>query len=551
MTALETKVLEDRVSHRLATIAPRADKLLVAVSGGPDSVALLRLLVASGRPLEVAHFDHMLRETSRHDADFVRNLAAELELPFHTERAEVARVAEAKGWNLENAARRLRYSFLTRTAKRMSADAVVTGHTLDDQAETVLLQLLRGAAHLKGMRDVRGRVVRPLLDTKRLELLEYLNSVGQAFLTDETNHDSTRTRAWLRHEILPLLEKRYPGVKTTLARLATLQGAQLEHLQEQGSALIKDGGLEIAALHKASPAVRRQAVVELLRAAEVSISFERVEGLLDLLKAEIPVRVSLAETLHARVAYGRLTLVAKSASALPETPVTRAEDLPPELDASVLERYPDLVYRSRRAGDVIRLPAGSKKLSDLLIDKKIPREERDGVRLLASHGRVLWVEGVAVDPSVAREPLGDVRFMTYALGLAEQAARLGEVPVGAVVVQNGEIVAEAHNETEASDDPTAHAEVLALRRAAEALGDWRLGGCTLYVTLEPCPMCFGAALQAHLAGLVYGAANPLEGALGSVTDLRDAAWKRMPEVRGGVLARRCAAPLRAFFETKR
>ncbi len=524
----------------------------MAVSGGPDSVALLRLLLESSYTLEVAHFDHGLRETSREDTDFVRDLAARFDLPFHTERAEVARIAAAKGWNVEDAARRMRYGFLTRTAKRVAADGVVTGHTLDDQAETVLLQLLRGAAYLRGMKAVQGRVLRPLLDTPRLELLAYLQGLDQPFLTDATNLDTSRTRSWLRLEVVPLLEQRYPSLKKSLARLADVQGAAVEHLREQGRGLLNEGGLEVATLQKAGLAVRRQAVAELLKDASVPVSFERVEGLLALLSAEKPVRASLSETLSARVAYGSLTLVEKSAKTLPETPVTRAADLPPEVDAAVLEHYPNLVYRSRRPGDVIRLPGGTKKLSDLFIDKKVPREERDTVRLLASDSQVLWVEGVAVNVSVARASAdADVHFMACALALAEKAALLGELPVGAVVVHGGEVVAEAHNETESSNDPTAHAEVLALRRAAETLGDWRLAGCTLYVTLEPCPMCFGAALQAHLPRLVYGAANRLEGALGSVTDLRTAPWKREPEVRGGVLAGWSAALLKTFFAPKR
>ncbi len=543
--------LQKRLLAQLQKLTPQSDKLLVAVSGGPDSVALLRLLLSTPYRPEVAHFDHGLRETSAQDVVFVRDLAAHFDLPFHTERAEVARIAALRGWNIEDAARRLRYGFLTRTARRVSADAIVTGHTLGDQAETVLLQLLRGAAYLGGMKAVQGRVVRPLLDTGRRELLEYLQSVKQTFLTDETNADTAKMRAWLRHEILPLLERRYPSLKTTLARLAKVQSAALEHLQEQGRGLLKEGGLEVADLQKASLAVRRQGVAELLKGAGVPVSFERVEHLLDLLETEKPVRVSLSETLSARVAYGTLSLVEQDSGVLPETPVTHVSDLPPEVDAAALAQ-PDLLYRSRRPGDVIHLPGGTKKLSDLLIDKKVPREERDAVRLLASGGRVLWVEGVAVDPAVARAHAdADSLFMTRALWLAAEGARRGELPVGAVVVSKGEIVAEAHNETESLRDPTAHAEVLALRRAAARLGDWRLSGCTLFVTLEPCVMCFGAALQAHLGRLVYGAENRLEGALGSVTDLRAAPWKRTLEVKGGVLASRSAALLKTFFATKR
>ena len=542
--------VQERLWARLQQLT-KADKLLIAVSGGPDSVALLRLLVHSPYKLEVAHFDHALRDASSQDADFVRDLAARLDLPFHTERAEVARIAAAKGWNVEDAARRLRYGFLTRTAKRVAADAIVTGHTANDQAETVLLQLLRGAAYLRGMKAVQGRVVRPLLATERRELLEVLRSTDQAFLSDETNLDTSKTRAWLRHDMLPLLARRYPSLKTTLGRLAQVQGAALEHLQQQGRALIADKRIETGALQKASLAVQRQAVAELLKDAEVPVSFERVEDLLSLLDTEKPVRMSLSKTLNARNAYGKLTLIEKSEHGLPETPVTRAADLPPEVGVAALA-YPNLTYRSRRPGDVIRLSGGTKKLSDLLIDKKIPAEERDAVRLLVSGQQVLWAEDVAVDVSVARASSdADTPFMKRALALADQAAALGELPVGAVVVCNGEVVAEAHNETEARRDPTAHAEVLALRRAAERLGDWRLSDCTLFVTLEPCPMCFGAALQAHLPRIVYGAENRLEGALGSVMDLRGAAWKRTLEIRGGVLAGRSAALLKMFFSAKR
>ena len=110
-------------------------------------------------------------------------------------------------------------------------------------------------------------------------------------------------------------------------------------------------------------------------------------------------------------------------------------------------------------------------------------------------------------------------WMSLALREAEQAAREGEIPVGAVVVRDGAAVASAHNLREARHDPTAHAEVLALRAAAEKLGDWRLSGCTLYVTLEPCPMCAGAMLMSRLSRCVYAAADPAQGCCGSVYDL--------------------------------
>ena len=544
--------LQRRTLNVLQTLTPGARKVLVAVSGGADSVALLRLLEGGDVRLEVAHFNHALRDESGEDAEFVRRLAESLELPFHTERAEVARIAEAKGWNLEDAARRLRYGFLTRTAKRVGADAVVTGHTQDDQAETVIMQLLRGAAFLTGMSATRGQVVRPLLGVSREALLEYLEILDQSFREDASNSDTSRTRTWLRREILPLLETRYPHIKATLARLATLQEAQKAHFDDAVKGLLEDDGIAVSALQRADVAVQRQAIVELLKRADAPVTTKAIEHVLAALDNSKPTRISLTKSLTARVAYGKISVTEKSQVESYGLRVAGMDELPPEVEPGVLERYPDLVIRNRQPGDRITLSGGTKKLSDLLIDRKVPREERDSLRLLASGQRVLWVEGVAVDPSVARAVQDDdVSWMRRALACAERAAKEGELPVGAVVIKAGEVIAEAHNETEAQNDPTAHAEVLALRRAAQVLGDWRLTDCTLYVTLEPCPMCFGACLQAHLPRLVYGAANRREGALESVAALNDAPWKRRLEVKQGVLAGASRVLLKAFFREKR
>jgi tRNA(adenine34) deaminase len=142
----------------------------------------------------------------------------------------------------------------------------------------------------------------------------------------------------------------------------------------------------------------------------------------------------------------------------------------------------------------------------------------------------------------------DAAFMGEAIEEANAAARLGEVPIGAVVVVDGRVIARAHNRRETRRDPTAHAEADVLRRAARTLGGWRLVGCTLYVTLEPCVMCAGAMVQARLPRLVYGAADPKAGAAGTVIDvLRDPRFNHTVEVTSGVRADECGALLREFF----
>ena len=150
------------------------------------------------------------------------------------------------------------------------------------------------------------------------------------------------------------------------------------------------------------------------------------------------------------------------------------------------------------------------------------------------------------------DPGRDERFMTEALEQARRAGRDGEVPVGAVLVADGEIVAAAGNAPIRRQDPTAHAEILALRAASERLGNYRLPGSTLYVTLEPCPMCAGAMVHARVARLVFAAADPKAGAAGSIMNLaQDARLNHRLTVDSGILAEAAAALLQAFFAERR
>ncbi len=146
----------------------------------------------------------------------------------------------------------------------------------------------------------------------------------------------------------------------------------------------------------------------------------------------------------------------------------------------------------------------------------------------------------------------DEKFMALALEQAEEAARCGEVPIGAVLVRDGSILAADRNRREALKDATAHAEILVMRRAGELLGGWRLSNCTLYVTLEPCPMCAGAMVQARIDRLVFGAADPKGGAAGTLYDIvRDRRLNHRLEVTGGLLEAECAALLQKFFRERR
>ena len=142
-------------------------------------------------------------------------------------------------------------------------------------------------------------------------------------------------------------------------------------------------------------------------------------------------------------------------------------------------------------------------------------------------------------------------FMKSALLLGERAAKEGEVPVGAVVVRNGEIIGKGFNKRETRNSPIGHAEIEAIEQAAANLGDWRLKGCDIYVTLEPCPMCAGAIINARIDRVFFGAYDSTSGSFGSVADFSVLGYEYSPEVHGGIMEKECAKLLADFFSKKR
>ena len=147
--------------------------------------------------------------------------------------------------------------------------------------------------------------------------------------------------------------------------------------------------------------------------------------------------------------------------------------------------------------------------------------------------------------------MSDEAFMRFAIEEALLAQSADEVPIGTVIVHNGIVIARAHNMRETCRDPLAHAELLAIRQAAEMLGGWRLVDCTLYVTLEPCPMCAGGIINARLPRVVFGAYDKKAGAFGTLYNLAEGKLNHKPEITGGVLQEECSALLTGYFRQKR
>ena len=413
--------------------AVRGRHLLVALSGGADSVALLTLLVraqeACDLTLSAAHLDHGIRPESADDAAFCRELCRGLGVPFHTARVDVPAAARACGEGLESAARRLRYRWLREIEAEVGADCIALAHHMDDQAETVLMHLLRGAGPegTAGMGVMSGDLYRPLLGVRRAALREYLAQQGQGWREDATNALADNPRNSLRLHGIPALEQSYPCAVSAIARFAEAQATEGDFLEKQTEVYIQEEvvplpeGTCFGLSSRPHPAILRRALRKrgpipldhdhLAAAAKLAESSrgklslpggwlaERGWNGLYLIqnrpKSEIEAQLSLSEPTK----VGRLATLTPA----PCAPVpVRDDPFRQALDPAALE---GAVVRTRRDGDRFRpLGCGDRLLSDYLIDRGVDRPLRDHIALVAKGSRVLWVCGLGISEDVKLKP---------------------------------------------------------------------------------------------------------------------------------------------------
>lgn len=547
--------LADQIKTKLEELANQKPKIglvavLLAVSGGRDSMALLYLMLEVGIPFSVAHLDHGIREDSSLDADFVCETCLKLEVQLFSERVNILEIAVKRGWSLEEAARKIRYEFLTRIAKETNSSAILTAHHLEDNAETVLMQLLRGTARATGIPLRRGLILRPLLEISKFELEQYLLERGLTWREDSSNTDPTYTRNWIRLEVMPKLLERFPKAAESLARYGTLARDEDAFLEEMTAKIPTWANLALEPKVLQRRQIRRQ-----LENAGLNAAFAHLEEIRSKLENPVVTRVSLPKDHVGVVQNGKLEVLKVANSDVRTDLVTRVNLVftptePRNLDFS---RFPNAIQRTRAAGDKIQLSGGTRKLSDVLIDKKIPRETRDSISVVAQGSQVLYV---GLEPPILDVRIGvtrdiEIDAMKHALGLAQEAFEAGEVPVGAVILYRGEVVGVGRNRSFALSDMTRHAELEVIRNASQKLETPYLTECTLVVTLEPCLMCLGAILEARVKRVVFGANSSKNGAMGGVMDATRAAWSHRIEVRTGVLEKQSSALVSRFFTQTR
>jgi tRNA(Ile)-lysidine synthase len=453
---MRSTAVEAAVRHALAGVPP-GRTIVAALSGGPDSVALLDALAtaarASGLGVVAAHLDHRLRDGSAADAAFCARLCERLGVPLRTASADVRGRARREGGGLEQAARRARYAFLRAVKAEAGAHAIAIAHTRDDQAETVLMRLLRGSGRtgLGAMRPRSAGVLRPLLGVSRADVIAHLRHRGLTWREDPTNSDTRILRNRVRHELIPYLEARFnPSVRGALARAASVLAAEQDLLDSMAAELMPrvarlEAGravIDRAALAAAPEALARLVVRRCLRAAGGlrGVARVHVERLLALARARGASgrRLALPGRREAVVRFGELwirpaapawdafeaALAVPGRVVLPDGSVLTARRAsgPGAVEGCAVVAVADepLVVRTRRPGDRVRSAGRERSLKRLLLEGRVPADERQRLPLVAAGGRVIWFPGLRPDPRAAARGTGYV-----ALALEPAAAAAG------------------------------------------------------------------------------------------------------------------------------
>jgi tRNA(Ile)-lysidine synthase len=425
-----------RSIRRQKLIQP-GQRVAIAVSGGADSVALLRLLAELkpelGIVLFAAHFNHQLRgEESEADQRFVENLCGQLRVELSCESAEVQSFSAQHRMSIETAARRLRYEFFERCMMSRRLDCVATAHTLDDQAETVLMKFTRGAG-TRGLAGIfprletgHGAIIRPLLEIRRAELESYLKSLEQGWREDSSNRDLHHTRNRVRHCVLPVMETELnPSVRETLAEAAEIAREE-ERFWEAESAkalhrVTRDGAILAGEFSLLPCALQRRVVLAVAGPHKLQLTFRHVVELCELASNEGAAECSLPEGWIARKQEGRLSFLPPEVSAagpgdydyhlapgektaVPETGSIFELELASfggEYNArdclpAWLLQVEGMRVRNWRAGDRFQ-PAHSKrpkKIKELLQEMHISGDDRKLWPVVVAGVQIVWMRGL-------------------------------------------------------------------------------------------------------------------------------------------------------------
>ena len=378
----------------------KGEVVLCAVSGGRDSMCLLHYLhslaPAYGFTVAAGHFNHQMRAEADVDEQFVRTFCAERNIPFYTAAAPVYERAEAWNLSVEETGRRLRYEFLSRTGSQIGATRIATAHHGRDNAETVLLNLLRGTGTegLGGIPPVRGKFIRPLLQTSREEIEAYCAENNIPFVEDSTNGDTHYARNRLRLELWPQLETINQNLTAALGRTAAIVRAENDYLDALAEEKLPAEGtaVSLAALRQAPEVLRRRMLRLLLHrlpTGKKDVSAAHIAAMLELVEKGRGT-LTLPDGARIRCAEGMMTFSVAQA-APPEQELHKGENHWGDFTITLSGEVEGLTVRSWRRNDRLDVENGSRSLKRLFLDGGISPLRRDFLPVVCLRGEVKGV----------------------------------------------------------------------------------------------------------------------------------------------------------------
>ena len=436
MSEIVEKVAGTIKKHRLLK---RGDTVLVALSGGPDSVALLHLLYELKSKyrisLAAAHLNHGIRRESVGEREFCRGLCRRMKIRFHSKKVDVPALSKKTGLSLEEAGRQARYEYFDSLCRRFGYSKIATGHTADDSVETIIFNMIRGSG-LRGIAGIparRGRIIRPLIDIGKEEIVRWLKANRIEYVIDKTNLSTAFARNMIRNRIIPQLEKLNPQARRNILRMARIAAEEVEFTDSVAvsvfeKALMQAGkskiALDLGKLRGYDRKLRKRVIGEAYvrlngsRTRPLSESLERAAGLLD---GRNGARAPLGRNIWIEKSHGRIFVFKEAAGrkeillTIPGTTEIARSDI--RLEVEILKRsqvkrlktdpntalldygrVKNAVVRFWRKGDRIRPfgMRGRRLLSDVFTDRKIPSLNRAETPLVVVDGNIAWVAGVMI-----------------------------------------------------------------------------------------------------------------------------------------------------------
>lgn len=414
-------------------LVEKGDHIVVGISGGADSVCLLAVLYDLMERWELTitavHINHSIRkETAVRDADFVTKLCKEWKIPCYVETLDVLGMAKRKGISVEEAGRIARYHTFEKLRKQVGADKIAVAHHMDDDAETILFQLVRGSGlrGMGGMEKRRGIIIRPLLSLTRRRIEIWLSERLLSYVTDETNLSQEYTRNKIRLTLFPYLETEISEKarehivncgKICLEADDYLTNEAVKWLNEYGR-VDETGAVEIVRkdFQKLHPAMKKYVIRQAINGVagnKKDIMHGHVEGIVQLFDLPVGKRLCLPEDMYAKKMYDRIKIgKKKEMEDGPKVKIGECQMIISDFPYKKNEKIPESIYtkwfdydtikhavslRTRLSGDRISVvKGGNKKLKDYMIDAKIPKEWRETIPLVADGNQILWVVGYRI-----------------------------------------------------------------------------------------------------------------------------------------------------------